>query len=284
MNIKELEPIGFCKGVKNAIEIVSSLSKEKVFLVSSIVHNKKVNLDLLKNNNVEFLKDDTVFGPSSHNTLVYSAHTGIEKKLNHNIYNSFNHVFTTCNIIKKNYKTALDASKDGKVIFVGKKNHPESEYFKTINNLYLITNCDDLNKLEFDKNDKIYIISQTTYNTELYEKIKNKAAQLYPFLINLGGTCNEFVKRLRSISVLDDCEVLLVIGDTTSSNSIELLEKGKNNKTIKESILIENADDIIKNLKLMKRYQNIAYTSATSASYSDVSEIIDYLKKCLNAI
>ena len=63
---------------------------------------------------------------------------------------------------------------------MGKKNHPESLGVKSFsgNNSYIIESEDDINEciemINKSKLNKVYIVSQTTYNSEKFDNIVNK--------------------------------------------------------------------------------------------------------------
>lgn len=129
---------GFCYGVENAIEIayrtIESNQGKRIFLLSEMIHNPQVNLDLL-NKGVQFLqdthgnelipfssltKDDIVMIPAFGTTL------DIEKKLN-TIGIQVQQYNTTCPFVEKVWNRSEQIAKKGySIVLHGKPKHEET--------------------------------------------------------------------------------------------------------------------------------------------------------------
>lgn len=130
---------GFCYGVENAIEIAFRAIEEnpdkRIFLLSEIIHNPKVNADLIRKG-VKFImdtsgkmlmdwneitKDDIVIIPAFGTTLE------MQKQLRQKSIETASYE-TTCPFVEKVWNRAERIGKDGYSIIVhGKPNHEETK-------------------------------------------------------------------------------------------------------------------------------------------------------------
>lgn len=129
---------GFCYGVENAIEIVYRVIQEnpnrRIFLLSEMIHNPKVNQDLL-DEGIQFLndtlgnelvswdsltKEDIIVVPAFGTTI--ETFEKIKKiGLESHQYN------TTCPFVEKVWKRAKKLGEDNSSIIIhGKRNHEET--------------------------------------------------------------------------------------------------------------------------------------------------------------
>ena len=129
---------GFCYGVENAIEIVYRVIQEnpnrRIFLLSEMIHNPKVNQDLL-DEGIQFLndtlgnelvpwdsltKEDIIVVPAFGTTIETFEKI---KKLGLEIH-QYN---TTCPFVEKVWKRAKKLGEDDSSIIIhGKRNHEET--------------------------------------------------------------------------------------------------------------------------------------------------------------
>lgn len=179
---------GFCYGVENAIEIAFRTIEEnkgtRIFLLSEMIHNPKVNEDLKKSGVIflqdtygkqiisfdEITKDDIVIIPAFGTTL------DIEKKLidigiNIEKYN------TTCPFVEKVWNRSQQiASKGYSIVIHGKPNHEEtratfshaSQHISTI----IINDMNDAIRLA------MYITNKLP-EQEFYEEFEGKFSEQF---------------------------------------------------------------------------------------------------------
>ena len=114
------------------------------------------------------------------------------------------------------------------------------------------------------------LICQTTFGYDEYELVKNKLQEKYPNIVIINTLCSIPLSRIKNINETE-CDLLLVIGSTTSSNANEI----KNSKT--NSLIIGKPSDI--NINELKKYNTIAIASASSTPIQQVDEILDYIRK-----
>ena len=124
MRIIVAEDVGFCFGVKRAVERVKELllRGEKVYTDGDIVHNPLVMKELEE---LGLRKIDGIPKDSKNSIFVVRAHGLPPHKLSYYREHFKEIIDLTCPIVKNLFKRAADASKKGKVVVFGKKDHPE---------------------------------------------------------------------------------------------------------------------------------------------------------------
>ena len=158
-NIIVLKNQGFCFGVKSAIEMleknISTLPKP-IYLLGNIVHNKFVKEHFL-NLGVIVLENETrskMLENISSGSVVITAH-GVGSDIYKIIKEKGLSVLdTTCPFVKKSSELILEYVNNGyDVIYIGKKNHPETEgVLSESKMIHLIENLEDINNLNIKNN------------------------------------------------------------------------------------------------------------------------------------
>jgi len=283
--IKEIvlaNPRGFCAGVDRAIDIVEkSLEKynEPVYVRHQVVHNKKVVEDLEKKG-VKFVKEISEIPDNA--VAIFSAH-GVSSKVEDEAKSrDFMYFDATCPLVTKVHLEVQKHAKKGRdIILIGHRGHPEvvgtlGRHPKNSGtNIYLIETRDDINKLKVNS-DSLAYVTQTTLSvdetTDLIDILKKK----FPKIIgpSADDICYATQNRQDAVKQLSlECEVVLVIGSKTSSNSNRLKELAEKCGT--KSFLIDDKADI--KIDELKSVTSVGITAGASAPEDIVQEVISHL-------
>ena len=275
-------PRGFCAGVDRAIEIVEkSLEKydEPVFVRHHVVHNKKVVEDL-ERKGVKFVKEIDEIPDNA--VAIFSAH-GVSKTVEDEAKNrKFMYFDATCPLVTKvHLEVQRHARKGRDIILIGHKGHPEvigtlgRHPADSDTTIYLIEDYEDIEKLKINSSDIAYV-TQTTLSVDetkgLIEALKIK----YPQIIgpSADDICYATQNRQDAVKQLSlECEIVLVIGSKTSSNSNRLKELAEKCGT--KSFLIDDKSDI--NINELKQAMSLGITAGASAPEEIVQEVISFL-------
>ncbi len=287
MKVIKVTPQGYCFGVVRAINIAkkAAQTEEKpIYILGDIVHNEFVtkslqNLDLItveaKNTKRTELLDNIEKG-----TVIFTAH-GVSPKVREIAKNkNLNMIDATCpEVMNTQEQIKKYLQMDYKVIFVGKKNHPEAEACIEIDpkNTFFISSHDDINKIDFTYN-KYFITYQSTLNTEdvftiseqLEQKLKDKI-----FTNNLS-VCDATKTRQDAVKNLKNTDLLIVVGDKNSNNSNKLVEIAKKSANI-NAVRILEIDEL--DLNIFKDIKNVAVTSGASTPTQLTKHIINFLEQ-----
>ena len=275
-------PRGFCAGVDRAIEIVEkSLEKydEPVFVRHHVVHNKKVVEDL-ERKGVKFVKEIDEIPDNA--VAIFSAH-GVSKTVEDEAKNrKFMYFDATCPLVTKvHLEVQRHARKGRDIILIGHKGHPEvigtlgRHPVNSDTTINLVEDYEDIEKLKINSSDIAYV-TQTTLSVDetkgLIEALKIK----YPQIIgpSADDICYATQNRQDAVKQLSlECEIVLVIGSKTSSNSNRLKELAEKCGT--KSFLIDDKSDI--NIEELKQTMSVGITAGASAPEEIVQDVISFL-------
>ena len=282
MNVKRVIPSGYCKGVVNAIKLARNAKENNpdtnVYILGMLVHNSYVSLELA-NMGIITLDDsikskEELIDDINDGVVIFTAH-GISESIKQKVIDKgLKYVDATCVDVKKTQDIIKQyLSKNYDVIYFGKNKHPEAQAILSISNrIHLVTNIDDIDKLDID-NQNIFLTNQTTMSylelKDLIDIVKDK----YPDIIIEKEICDATGSRQKAISDLTDCDLLYVVGDKKSNNTNKLVDIGKG-KGIK-TILIQSYKDI--NINDLKDKENIYVSAGASTPPHLIDEVIKYL-------
>jgi len=284
MQIKLIEPRGFCFGVRRAISLVEeALEKnleKKVYVLHSIVHNEKVieDLELKGAIFIEDLKE-----AKEGNVLIISAH-GISPKLRNEIQNKdFKIIDATCPLVEKVHKEAIKFSKLGyEILLIGHPGHREVLGIMGEAPMHLISSVDDIENLALnirDKaNSKIACLSQTTFSVEKARKIFQAIKEKYSNLVTMADKDICHATQVRQDALRKACDwadLVLVVGSENSNNTRELLNLALDLGI--ESYLISSKKNLDKNIFLKK--EKVAITAGASTPEYVVEEVVGEIEK-----
>jgi len=281
MKVLLANPRGFCAGVDRAIEIVErALEKHgpPIYVRHEVVHNKYVVNDL-KNKGVVFVDEISRIPKGS--VIIFSAH-GVSQKVRSQAKLMTQTIYdATCPLVTKVHKEVVRRQKQKyQVILIGHKNHPEVEgtlgQSTDTNSIYLVESIKDLESLDYQPETSLSYTSQTTLSVDdtmmLVEAIETK----FPWIQapKKNDICYATQNRQDSVkAIIEDTEVLLVIGSKNSSNSNRLKEIAE--KKQKPAYLIDDSDDI--NSEWLAGISSVGVTAGASAPEVLVQGVVNYL-------
>ena len=278
-----LKPIGHCFGVLKAIEIAKD-TKEKyvdknIYVFGLLVHNEEVvkaledigvkTIETNEDNAIEllnkFTKDDVVIFTAHGHPLVYE--TILQK-------NDVTYVDATCKKVKDCFNVIKETDE---VIYIGKSHHPETVAALTMNknaHLYDIKTGFDYSLL---KSNNPLVINQTTLSFLELEHIHQEIENKLPNARFYDEICNATLLRQKAIKELkDDVDTIVIVGSKKSSNTMKLYEIARSIHPSKQTILVNNVDEL-KSYNL--KFKNAVIASGTSTSIETINKIKDYLEK-----
>lgn len=289
-NIKICEICGLCNGCLTAINTTKTElnNGNNVTLFKEIVHNKTVN-NMLKNLGANFAEELTEL--NSNSVAIIRAHG--EPPQTFEYLNKHNIKFKdcTCVNVKKIHNLTQEYMLNGyKIIIIGKQTHPEviATQGWCLNAGIIIENEEDLIKLFNFKNEKFYLVCQTTFNILKFEQLSKQIEKILKEnnceLITQNTIC--YAQKIindKSVELAKNCDIMIVVGGKNSSNTKELF---KNVSSYCPSIFIEDINTFSKELKnnniSINKNTVIGITAGASTLKEELTElknlIINYLK------
>ena len=274
--LKRAEKMGFCFGVKEAVELAESVeSDHNIYMLGMLVHNEEV-IRKLEKKGIKIVTEEEVLEKKDPikrgDSVIIRAHGTIKK-----IYEILNEKNVTiydvaCIFVKRSRDELLSYEEKGyKIIFIGDEFHPEVRGIVSFgNDVKIIKDFSELKKFKFDKNEKYYILSQTTLNKNLYKEMteyiekNNKNCKI-------GNTiCGATFERQKAVEKLsEEVDVMLIIGGKNSSNTKKLYDISKERN--EKSYLIQNYEDI--NFDWFEDSDKIGITAGASTPDEIVEKI-----------
>ena len=284
MNIVIGKTAGFCYGVKRAVESAEKdieNSKEKIYCLGEIVHNRQV-VDELRSNGLEFIENID----EADSTTIIRAH-GVSKKV-YEIANEKNIELRdyTCPNVLKIHKIAEEyANKGYYILLFGSKKHPEN--IGTISfcgDKYLVieTKNDVFNAIEVINNcgiKKIAIISQTTFKLEDFYVFENilRNELMGDIEIQVENTiCRATeIRQLETKEISKNADCMIIIGGKNSSNTKKLYEIAVEN--CKNTVCVETVEEL--KHSAIGIYGQVGIMAGASTPKKSIDEICEYLKE-----
>jgi 4-hydroxy-3-methylbut-2-en-1-yl diphosphate reductase len=281
MKLTLIRPRGFCAGVVRAIDTVEKALEKfgaPIYVKHEIVHNRHV-VDDLKEKGAIFIEDLKDVPTNSH--LIYSAH-GVSPQIREMAKErELIEIDATCPLVTKIHSAVKRFAKHGfKIILIGKKEHVEVIGIKdeASDVTTIISNVDDVKDLTFSSDEKLFYVTQTTLSLDDIEEIANALKDKFPNIESLPSSsiCYATQNRQNALkSIVNDVDLVLVIGDPKSSNSKRLLEIAKNSK--KTAFLVNDADEIKDTW--FENVFDIALTAGASTPENIVQKCVEKLQK-----
>ena len=288
VNVFLASPRGFCAGVDRAVEIVKkTISKfgSPVYVRHEIVHNKFV-VENLKSEGAVFIQELSEIKNKSR-PVIFSAHGVPKRVIDEAKLNNIIYIDATCPLVTKVHREAEALAKEEfNIIFIGHRKHPEvvgtmgqiDERF-----ISLVENKLDVeNYSPKINNNKFAYITQTTLSLDDTLEIISVLKQKYPSIKEpiKSDICYATTNRQEAVKkIAKNCDLFLVIGSRSSSNSQRLVEVAKK-FGCKESLLMHSEQKLP--IDKIRKANNIGITSGASAPEILVENLIKEIKSIIN--
>ena len=271
-------PRGFCAGVDRAIQIVERAIDRfgaPVFVRHEIVHNRHVvkRLERLGAVFVESLSECPDDRP-----VVFSAH-GVPKHVPAEAARrEMIFVDATCPLVSKVHVEAERHFKSGhEIVLIGHEGHPE--VVGTMGQLpdgaiTLIETVEDARRFTPRDPARLSFVTQTTLSVDDTAEIVGELQVRFPQIAapHKEDICYATTNRQAAVKTLaTDCDVVLVIGSETSSNSKRLVEVALR-AGAQTAALVEDAKAV--DWAMMDDAETVGITAGASAPESLVEALI----------
>ena len=273
-------PRGYCAGVDRAVQTVEralELYGAPVYVRKEIVHNKHV-VEQLRARGAVFVDSETDVPEGA--TVVFSAH-GVSPSVHANaLERELNTIDATCPLVTKVHVEAKKfAADEYTIVLIGHAGHEEVEgtMGEAPGHIVLIENEADVDSLEVKDQNKVAYISQTTMSVEETRAIISKLRERFPAITGprTDDICYATTNRQAAVKQLArQCDLVLVIGSSNSSNSNRLVEVAREHGA--DSYLIDNEAQVREEWLADKRVVGI--TSGASAPEELVQRLVEFFR------
>jgi 4-hydroxy-3-methylbut-2-enyl diphosphate reductase len=254
-----------------------------VYVRHEVVHNKYV-VNSLRGKGAIFVEElDEV---PDNSTVIFSAH-GVAKEVREVAARRDLRVFDAiCPLVTKvHMEVGRYQAEKRECILIGHAGHPEVEgtlgQYQTDDGnggMYLVESLEDVKKLEVKHPDFLAFVTQTTLSMDDTADIIDALRGRFPNIVGpkKEDICYATQNRQDAVKKLTtQCDLVLVVGSTNSSNSTRLMEISQ--KAGIPSYLIDDASEIKR--EWIDGKQKIGLTAGASAPEILVGEVIEKLKE-----
>jgi 4-hydroxy-3-methylbut-2-enyl diphosphate reductase len=279
MKVIKVTPRGYCHGVVNAVKMVLNLDieslKKPVYILGYLVHNTHI-INQISNRGIITLHDPSktrmeLLDMVDQGTVIFTAHGTASNVIEKAYAKGLDVINTVCSDVTKTEDLIEDyIAKDFDVVYIGKKNHPESESASMYRDrVFLITDLKDINLLP-ELRSNVVITNQTTMSMHDVYHLAESVKERFPQAELMQETCD--ATRIRQEAVMNlEADYLIVVGDKLSNNSNNLVKISNINGT-----LVQDAKEL--DLDYLSQFETIAVTSGASTPTQVTNEVIKTLE------
>jgi len=278
LRIEKAAEIGFCSGVKRAIEILEKTARERgrVETLGAVVHNQQVlqrlaEIGITVANSIDDIQAETV---------AIGAH-GVDPRLEDEIRARYTDIInTTCPFVHRAQAAARRLARSGfLVIIYGDATHPEVRGILGWANGKGVATLDEnfIATLEHLPR-RLGILSQTTqipaHFTQFVKKIIDSTLAKDAELRIIDTICHDIRERQQAaLELANRVDLMLVIGSHTSANTNHLAELCA---TTTKTCLVETAEEI--QPSWLQGHHHVGVTGGASTAEETINEVLARLE------
>jgi 4-hydroxy-3-methylbut-2-en-1-yl diphosphate reductase len=285
MQIVLANPRGFCAGVDRAIEIVEralQLFGAPIYVRHEVVHNRHV-VERLRGLGAVFVEQLSEVPDGA--TVVFSAHgvsTAVENEAARRALQVFD---ATCPLVTKVHMEVAHFAREAReVILIGHAGHPEIEgtmgRFDTSfgGQIFLVENIKDVEQVTVRDPSRLAFVTQTTLSVDDTALMVTALRARFPSLQapRREDICYATQNRQDAVKkLLEQCDVLLVVGSRSSSNSNRLRELA--DRAGIPGYLVDGAEDLQR--EWLNGKSAVGVTAGASAPEVRVQQVVERLRE-----
>jgi 4-hydroxy-3-methylbut-2-enyl diphosphate reductase len=274
------DPRGYCAGVDRAVVAVEralEIHGAPVYVRKQIVHNKHVVATLERRGAV--FVDETDEVPEGA-VVVFSAH-GVSPAVKAEAESrSLRTIDATCPLVSKVHMEAKRFAKDDfDILLIGHRGHEEVEgtMGEAPSHTQLVDGADDIANVQVRDPEKVVWLSQTTLSVDETLATVDSLKARFPGLQSppSDDICYATQNRQQAVKQMaGQCDLVLVVGSTNSSNSVRLVEVALE-AGARDSHLVDFASEIEE--AWLDGVGTVGVTSGASVPEILVSDVLDWL-------
>jgi 4-hydroxy-3-methylbut-2-enyl diphosphate reductase len=281
MEILLAREMGFCFGVRRAVEMMEESVQERGEMVSlgSVVHNPQV-VSELKNRGLDVIAS---LEEVTDRPVAITAHGVSESVVRELEQRGVSVVDTTCPIVTRSQQWAKRLAEEGfAVIVFGDPNHKEVRGVLgwAQGKAIAITSIDQIDSLPSNLSSRVGVLSQTTetegHFAEFVRALLERRMDQISELRVINTLCNATTSQQAAAQELaHKVDLMVVIGGRESANTRHLAEVAREEGC--ETYHVESADDIQRNW--LSGRERVGVTAGASTPDSAVDAVVARLRE-----
>lgn len=287
MKITVVKPVGYCAGIRNAVNIAMKARQDypnkRVIVIGLLAHNSAV-IDELTKNGIETFYDptypmDRLVSAAPYGSVIIFPCYGHDEKLQVIANRRGLIVYDAiCPKIKYNFsRIKAEINAGHQVIFIGQHRHDETNAVLSISKEVLLY---DLQQ-KFDYLDvrdySPFVTSQSTLNVLNLTNIHKDIYSCIPNARISDEVCNSTRIRQQAIQDLPDTvDLIVIVGEEMSTSTTRLFELTKMYHPNTLCIMISNESEIENSLFIDKKH--VAIASGGETPLKTVEAVVNHIK------
>ena len=273
-------PRGYCAGVDRAVQTVERALDNHgapIYVRKEIVHNKHV-VEQLAARGAIFVEEETEVPEGE--IVVFSAHGVSPAVHERSAQRQLRTIDATCPLVTKVHVEARKFAAEGyTIVMVGHEGHEEVEgtMGEAPDSIVLVQTVEEVDDLVLEDPDHVALITQTTLSVDETAEIIARLRERFPGIVTAKGEDICYATTNRQIAVKQlarQCDLVLVIGSTNSSNSNRLVEVAREHGS--ESFLIDNHSQVQE--EWLEGVKTVGITSGASAPEELVEDLVQLFR------
>lgn len=275
MKLVQAKTAGFCYGVRRAVELAEKTAAEgqPCYMLGSIIHNANV-VEELRRRGMETISSPEEAPEGS--TVLIRSHGETREAIEQLRARGVRVVDATCPNVAHIHKLVSEASAAGRIpVIMGKKTHPEVVATASrCSGAVLVESAEELEAWlladEKRRDLPLTLVSQTTASKESWKLTVKTAKKLCTNAIAFDTICSAtYHRQAEAVSLAQQCDVMVVIGDHQSSNTRHLAELCE--EQCSRVVWVERAEELPEDL--MHNAQCVAITAGASTPGWIIKEV-----------
>ncbi|MGH3740729.1 MAG: 4-hydroxy-3-methylbut-2-enyl diphosphate reductase [Micromonosporaceae bacterium] len=274
------KPRGYCAGVDRAVEAVEKaldLYGPPIYVRKQIVHNRHV-VQTLEARGAIFVEENDEVPEGA--TVVFSAH-GVAPEVHEQArQRNLRAIDATCPLVTKVHQEAKRFANNGyHIVLIGHEGHEEviGTMGEAPASIQLVDGPDAVEDVEVEDPSKVVWLSQTTLSVDETMETVNRLKTKLPLLNSPPSDDICYATQNRQVAVKEiapQCDVVIVVGSTNSSNSQRLREVAVD-AGARSAYLVDFASEISE--EWVADASTVGLTSGASVPDELVQDVLQWL-------
>ena len=270
---------GFCFGVERAVNKVyeEAAAGGEIYTYGPIIHNKEVVADL-EARGVHVAESADELKALRGGTVIIRSH-GVSRDTDRLIRESAHKcIDATCPFVKRIHRTVEAESAAGKkIVIVGNPVHPEVIGIMGWSStpVTVIQTAEEAAGFSVSDEKEVCVVAQTTFNANKFQDIVAILKEKSYNVICVNTICNATHERQSEAkAIAAKADIMIVIGDQSSSNSAKLYEICR--KECPDTHFIQTWNDL--HLTLTGAEKVIGITAGASTPKNIIEEVYNHVR------
>jgi 4-hydroxy-3-methylbut-2-enyl diphosphate reductase len=270
---------GFCFGVERAVNKVYEEAAKggDIYTYGPIIHNKEVVADLEKKG-VHVVESEEEVRALHGGTVIVRSH-GVSRDIDRLIRDSAHKcIDATCPFVKRIHRTVEAESAAGKkIVIIGNPVHPEVIGIMGWSStpVTVIQTAEEAENFSVPDGTEVCVVAQTTFNANKFQDFIAILKEKSYNVLCVNTICNATHERQSEAkAIAARADIMIVIGDRSSSNSAKLYEICR--KECPETHFIQTWNDL--HLTLTGAEKVIGITAGASTPKNIIEEVYNHVR------